>query len=226
VPVLAVLGATGRIGRHVVTEALSRDQAVRVLIRDPSRLPGWGGRVAGALGDARDPAAVRRSLEGAMAVISSLGPDGNTPRDEEDHVAAVRTLLGAMRELGIPRLITVLGAGVDAPGDRKGALDRLASAAVRRLARHIHGAKRREFELLRGTTGIAWVGARPPFVTTGPGRGGYRVHLHRPPGRRIAAADLALFLVDQVSSDAYLGAAPFVAGPSSRRSDRSATTGR
>lgn len=78
---VAVLGGTGRIGRHVVAEALARGAEVRVLVRDPSRLPVRDDRLEVLRGDARDAAAVRRVLEGATAVISSLGPRGNTPRE-------------------------------------------------------------------------------------------------------------------------------------------------
>ena len=208
---IAVFGGTGRIGRQVVPEALSRGHDVVALVRDPARLPLRHERLAVVRGDVRDPDAVRTAVGGADAVISALGPRRNTRRDEEAHVAGMANILRAMRERGVRRLVTVLGAGIDAEGDRKGPVDRLASRVVRRLARHVHAAKRREFDLLLASDDVEWVAARPPIVTGGPGTGRYRADLRRPPGRRIAVGDLARFLLDQLQEDAFVRKAPFVA---------------
>lgn len=81
-----VVGATGRVGRHVVTGLLAAGVAVRALVRTPSlaELPASVEVVAG---DLHDPASVRRaaadadaafllwpwySAEGAAAVVAEL----------------------------------------------------------------------------------------------------------------------------------------------------------
>ena len=54
-----VTGATGLIGRYVVTRLLDAGRPVRVLVRDPHRLAaGVVGRARVTVGDIRDPAAL------------------------------------------------------------------------------------------------------------------------------------------------------------------------
>ncbi len=66
-PVL-VTGATGRVGRNVVTQLLAAGAAVRALVRDPgaARLPGGAEVVRG---DLADPATLRSALTGAGAAF-------------------------------------------------------------------------------------------------------------------------------------------------------------
>ena len=60
-----VTGATGYIGSHLVPRLLDAGYAVRVLSRNPDRLPGeWRDRVQVEKGDAADDADVRKALEG------------------------------------------------------------------------------------------------------------------------------------------------------------------
>lgn len=81
---------------------------------------------------------------------------------------------------------------------------------VRRLARHVVGAKQREFEELRRSS-VDWVAVRPPFVSDGPVTRVYRIGLECPPGRRIARADVAHLMLHQALDDAYVRKGPFVA---------------
>jgi putative NADH-flavin reductase len=67
---LAVLGATGSVGREVVAQALAIGDAVTVLVREK---PGPGEldeHVAVVVGDVSDPNAVSRVVEGSAAVVS------------------------------------------------------------------------------------------------------------------------------------------------------------
>src|SRR5260370_11711527 len=70
---LVVLGATGRTGRLVVEQALAAGHTVTALVRSPEKLPTGSPNLRVVTGHATDPAAVSRALEGADAVISTLG---------------------------------------------------------------------------------------------------------------------------------------------------------
>ena len=59
---VAVLGATGRTGRLLVTELLVRGHDVTVLVREPARLGELAGRVSVVTGDTRDPGALGRLI--------------------------------------------------------------------------------------------------------------------------------------------------------------------
>ncbi len=207
---LAVFGATGRIGQHVVEQALNAGHEVSALVRAPERLSIRHERLRVVVGDARDFDRVVETISGADAVVCALGPRRNTPADEEAHVAAVRNILEAMDRLGVRRLVTVLGAAVDLPGDRKGLPDKVAAWLVRKFARHIYRAKVRELELLLTYPALQWVAVRPPAVVSGPATGRYKVSPDRPPGRRVTAGDVADFMLRQVAAGEFVGKAPFI----------------
>jgi len=106
------------------------------------------------------------------------------------------------------------GAAVDVPGDHKPFIDRAASKVVRRLARHVVGAKQREFDVFSAST-LEWTALRPPLVADGPEKG-YRLDLELTPGARVTRADVARALVDQLEDRTYVHAAPFVLPARSR----------
>jgi len=210
---LTVLGATGRIGRLVVEQALAAGHDVAVLVRDPQKLGPIAERVRIVAGSASDPGAVRDAVSGAEAVISALGPDGNT----DDQVIALRdgmrTVIQTMLDAGARRIINLSGAAVDAPGDHKPVVDRLASRIVRLVSGHVVAAKQAEFDELQ-VSGLEWVAVRPPLVTDGPHTGRYRAGLDvLHPGARISRADIADFMLAQASEPTFAQAAPFICYP-------------
>lgn len=207
---LTVLGGTGRIGRLIVEQALAAGHDVTVLLRDPHKLGPIAERVQVIRGSVSDPAAVRVAVAGADAVISALGPDGNTADQVMALRDGMRTLIGAMRDAGVPRIVNLSGAAVDAPGDHKPVIDRLASRIVRLVSGHVVAAKQAEFDELL-SSGLEWIAVRPPLVTDGPRTGRYRAGLDvLHPGARIARADIADFMLAQVAEPTFAGRAPFI----------------
>jgi len=207
---IVLFGATGRIGSATLQQALSRGHQVAVLVRHPDRLQFRHERLRVLKGDARRRPEVVEVAAGAEAAISALGPRRNTPEDADAHLQAVRTVLEALEATGVSRIVAVLGAAVDAPGDRKGAPDRIAGWLVRRFARWVYEAKRQEFDLLRESR-LDWTAVRPPLVVPGPPTGTYGARLDRPPRPRIRTGDLAEFLVREVEEGRHVRQAPFVA---------------
>jgi len=72
-PVLALTGATGFVGSHVLRAALRRGWKVRALVRDPARLTTAHPELAVITGDLDDRDALRHLLEGADAAIHLAG---------------------------------------------------------------------------------------------------------------------------------------------------------
>lgn len=158
---VTILGGTGRIGRLIVEQALAAGQDLTVLVRDARKLGPIVERVQVELGRITDPAAVGRAIAGADVVISALGPDGNSADQVMALRAGMRTMIDAMREHGVSRIINLSGAAIDAPGDHKPMVDRLASRIVRLVSRHVVAAKQAEFDELLAS-GLEWVAVRPP----------------------------------------------------------------
>ena len=73
--VLAV-GATGSIGRHVVTEAAAARHRVRALVRSRERAALLPAGTVVVIGDVTRPETLTAALEGVDAVVFTLGTDG------------------------------------------------------------------------------------------------------------------------------------------------------
>jgi dihydroflavonol-4-reductase len=107
-----VTGGNGFIGSAVVRRLVDRGHAVRCLLRpasDTARIRGlpWE-RVEG---DVRDPAAVRRGLDGCGAVVHlasvSSWAEIDSPLLKDVTVGGTRNVLGAAAALGRPRVVFV-----------------------------------------------------------------------------------------------------------------------
>jgi len=96
---IVVLGASGRAGSEIVRELAARGQQVLGIARKPEAIPVLPGVTVRA-GDASDPAALAGLIAGAQAVISALHFD-----------ISAQTLLSALRQAGVKRLLVVGGAG-------------------------------------------------------------------------------------------------------------------
>lgn len=202
-----VLGSTGRIGSLVLDRTLSQGHEATILVRDAARIVPRDGLLV-MVGDVRAKPAISAAARDVDAVIAALGPRSNTPAEEEGLALGMGNLVAAMVGNGIPRLVALSGAAVDVPGDRKPRLDRIMSAVVRRSARHVVGAKQREFEIFSAAD-LDWTALRPPLVTDGSARG-YRLDPSLQPGARVTRADVAQALVDQLLDRDFIRAAPFV----------------
>ena len=75
---LIIFGGTGGVGSHLVSQALAAGHSVVAFARNPEALPSHPALtvVKGELGDL---AAVSKAVEGADAVLSTLGARTNTP---------------------------------------------------------------------------------------------------------------------------------------------------
>lgn len=201
---VTVIGATGRIGSLVVRAAIAAGHEVTALAGHPSSEPG----VRSVVGDIRGRDVMQDALLGAEAVIAAVGPRGNRPAEAIALEQGMENLVTVATELSLKRLVVLSGAAVDVPGDKKPVLDRLASAVVRRAARHVVEAKQREFKIVSASQ-LDWTALRPPIVSDGLARG-YRLDLKLRPGARVTREDVARALVDQLSDATFIRRAPFV----------------
>ena len=108
---VAVLGATGVVGRALVPVLAERDEVVAIS-RTPRGPTAPGVRAAAA--DAGDPGSVRRAIEGADVIyylVHSLGAPGFAERDR----AAARTVATEAERAGARQIVYLGGLGDDSP---------------------------------------------------------------------------------------------------------------
>lgn len=101
---IALFGGSGRTGKLILDQLLARGHHVRLLTRKPLHI---GGNVTEIIGDATNAEDVRRTLDGADAVVSTLGTDKN---DVLQRFTAI--VIDEMTRHGIKRIVTVGTAGI------------------------------------------------------------------------------------------------------------------
>jgi putative NADH-flavin reductase len=200
---LAILGATGKTGVHLVRQALAAGHEVRVLVRAPSKLTLAHERLTVLTGDAANEPDMKRLVEGVDAVVSALGPQ----KGQEDICSrATAALLAA----GSRRYVVTSGAGIDVPGDEKDLPGRIISRLIRFLSPAIVGDKAKEFSLLQASP-CEWTVVRPPRLVDTPATGKYRVDVKSGPGSKVSREDLAHFLLACATDKLHVRQAPFIA---------------
>jgi putative NADH-flavin reductase len=107
---VALLGATGFVGSAILTEALDRGHTVTEIARDLGKLP-RGDRLVARSCDILETAKLAALLRGHDAVISAFNPGWKNPRLYEDQVKGTASILAAITEAGVRRVLWVGGAG-------------------------------------------------------------------------------------------------------------------
>lgn len=173
---LVVLGATGGIGRHVVTQALEAGHEVVALVRDPSGVPGSSDRLAVHKTDVMDPDALTTELAeiNPGAVVSALGVRPPVKGPVSVCTDAMKALIPAMRATGVRRLLVVSAAGAyheeaDGPVTRY-----VAKPLLDRLLRYGF-ADTRASDSIVAATDLDWTLVRPPRLLDKPLTKRYRV---------------------------------------------------
>lgn len=205
---LAVLGASGRTGRHLVEQALADGHTVAALVRDPAKLPLKHDRLRLVVGDALDAERIDELVRGRDAVLNALGPVKGGP---DDLLArSTRLLADAMTRHGVRRVVVEGGAGMRVPEDHPGLGGRIVGGLVARLIPKQVADKRAQMEILRDA-GLDFVIVRAPVLTDGPLTRTYRLGFpDMGPGAKIGRADIAHAMLAQTRRDEWLGRAPAI----------------
>lgn len=207
---LSVFGASGPSGLAVVERALELGHQVTAFVRQPAGLGELAARVRVVQGDARDPAAVDSAVAGQDAVVCTIGPRNRSSRGQPAvrTVAseATRNIVQAMQQHDVRRLVVQSSVGV---GETRGRSSFLLDRVLVPFFLREQFADKEEQERIVRQSGLDWVIVQPVRLVDGAARGSYRVAVGRERARgTIPRADVARFLLEQLSSSTYLGQAP------------------
>jgi len=209
---IAIFGASGRAGLLLTEKSLAAGYAVRALVRTPETFP-FRDRVTVIQGDAFDAAAVRRTVEGADVVLSALG--ARSLKKEDVLEWAVPLIVTAMRQTGVKRIIVLGSAGALEDSLKKQAAWRrwlVQNIVYNTFLKWAVASQVAQWKML-AASGLDWTMVMPPMLTEGPARGRYRVDGEALPrgGSRIARADVADFMMQQIASPTWVGKGVYVA---------------
>jgi putative NADH-flavin reductase len=208
---IAVIGAAGRTGGHVVAQALARGHEVVAIARRPQDVRVKHDGLALRSADVRDLDAVTGAIDGTAAVISALGTDDSRATDV--YSRGVANEAAAMHEHGIRRLAVISAAPAGPRAEQHLLERRLAMPLLERFFGGIYADMRRmEALLTEAYDDLDWVALRPPRLVSKPATGDYRIDT-RPlaKARTLTYGDLATALLDCIDSSDLHQRAAYVA---------------
>ncbi|MDH4153452.1 MAG: NAD(P)H-binding protein [Nitrospira sp.] len=202
---ISILGASAGVGLQCVRLALESGHEVVALSRRIVPIPDHG-KLTRVQGSATDARAVRTAVEGANAVLVTLGTKSPLPTTMFSDSA--RILLQALKHIGSsPTLIVLTGFGTgDSWNYNSFPMRILFTLALKQVYRD-----KDVQEQLISAGYPRWEIVRPGRLTNGSMTGQYRVLDKLVQGMKVGAisrADVAKFLVAQAEQPTYLGKYP------------------
>jgi putative NADH-flavin reductase len=194
---IAVLGASGKTGTHLIESALAKGHEVIAIARTPDKIASDDPRVSKRQGDAYDEASVIAALEGADAVITTVGKTDLKDKRIDLSTAAHRAVVAGMRKYGIRPLVVISSIGA-APGVKRRGIVRNIYLFLRR--KYYGDMFLMEKEVM--DSGLDVTMLRAPMLTDGPLTEDYRVieeenYLEK---LQISRADLAHFILGELGN--------------------------
>ncbi|MUL80611.1 MULTISPECIES: NAD(P)-dependent oxidoreductase [unclassified Mycolicibacterium] len=198
---IVIFGANGATGRLLTRRALDAGHTVVAVTRHPEQFPITGAALTVAGVDVHDGAAVTAAVDGADAVLSTLGVTF-TMEPVDTYSAGVGNIVKAMRTTGVERLAVVSSTAVaDYPGrtDTPFAL-RLVQPVISRLFGKTLYADMRRMEDIVADSGLDWTIVRPSGLFDLPNVTEYLAGQRDPAGAFTSRTDLADYLLKLAES--------------------------
>lgn len=208
---VTVFGATGGIGRHAVDQLLDGGHTVTAHVRNPAKLAVTHPNLHIIEGQLGDPDGVGQAVDKADAVISALGPELSRRAKGSPITNGTRNIVKAMEAAGVRRYIGLATPAVadarDKPTVKGKVLGFMPRLAFPNALIELVGMT----DAVTSST-LDWTIARITSPNDKPAKGTTRSGFLGVDKVGFAAtrADIAAFLVGQLTDDTYLRAAPAV----------------
>ncbi|QJD97620.1 NAD(P)-dependent oxidoreductase [Mucilaginibacter robiniae] len=108
---VAIIGATGFVGKNVINEALNRDYTVTAIARHPEKLETEHAQLTKVAGDVFAVDALAQILKGHDVVISTFNPGWTDADLYNNFIKGSEAIQQAAKQAGVERLLVVGGAG-------------------------------------------------------------------------------------------------------------------
>jgi uncharacterized protein YbjT (DUF2867 family) len=207
---ILIVGATGGTGRELVRQALDQGHHVTALVRKPKKMKLEHPNLRVVQGNVRDYDSIEAAMRGQSAVVCALGTKHFFYPSRVLSSGTANTLR-AMKACDVPRLVCESSLGLGNSVGRLGLL--FTFLVVPLILPFIFYDKVRQEKVIEESDSD-WVIVRPAVLTNAPARGNYR-HGRNVGNyistKRISRADVADFMLKQLTDDEYIGSAVGVA---------------
>ena len=205
---LIVFGSTGGTGRELVKQALDQGHHVTAYARNASKIEDLQHpNLELVIGDVLDLFSVEEAIEGNDAVFVTIGAAANRSNIRE---AGTRNIVNAMQKCDVKRLVCQSSLGV---GESRANLPFFTKHNIVYIfLRHAFADHERQEDVVKKCS-LDWVIVRPPHLKDGPRTGSYHFGFtttDRQIKHWISRADVADFMLKQITDDTYLHMAPGV----------------
>ena len=203
---ITVFGASGKVGRLVVAEALARGHQVTGFVHRHSNFEHHE-KLRIIKGDIHSGKAVAASLEGSEAVICALGSWGT--RNKDIVSSGMRHIIPGMEALQITRIVSLTGSEARDSSDSVSILRTVTRFFARLIIGKILHDGEEHIRLLKASQ-LDWTVLRSPIMTGGPALS-YRLTLNpKAHWQTIPRKAVAKAMVDQLEGPGYIHASPFI----------------
>jgi len=202
---ITILGPTGPTGLQLVDKALARGHEVAAFARHPAALP-MHRRLVTVPGSIADAAALDGAIAGRDAVLCALG---GRPWRRRERVCstAMRHAIVSMQRHGVRRVVAMSTFGA---GETRARLGWLVRHVVFGVVLRSEVADKEAMEDMLESSGLDWTVVRVGLLHDGPSRGTWRAadDASIQGMGRIARADVADFMLDQLDDASWLRRKP------------------
>jgi putative NADH-flavin reductase len=108
---VALIGATGFVGKAILKELLDRGNTVVAISRNADNLEGSDEKLIKSSVDVLDESALAEALTGADAVVSAFNAGWTNPNLYDDTLTGAKAIQAAVKKSGVERYIFIGGAG-------------------------------------------------------------------------------------------------------------------
>ncbi|MFI1354379.1 NAD(P)-dependent oxidoreductase [Streptomyces sp. NPDC020898] len=208
---VTVFGATGGIGRLVVQQLLDDGHQVTALVRTPAKLTLTHSHLTVVTGKLSDRDAVEQAVTGADVVISALGPSLKRSTTGTQVTDGTRTVVQAMQARKVTRFIGLATPSLADPKDKPHWKHKVLPVAAGLMFPNALAELKGMTEAVTGSS-LDYTIARITNPTDKPATGRIRAGFlgHDKVGSAMSRADIAAFLVSQLTDDRYRRAMPAI----------------